>query len=307
MLPRQWPAARRLLVTLAGMAAALAVLGWHVRAASGSQRAADELSAPNMRVIRDVAYGSDPSERFDVYAPAHASGAPVIFMVHGGGWRIGDKAMGRVVENKVARWVPKGFIVVSVNYRMLPSADPIEQARDVARALAAAQRQAASWGGDRASFILVGHSAGAHIVALLSASPQMLSQAGAEAPLGTVLLDSAALDVVEIMQAPHFPLYTQAFGRDPAFWRAASPYHQWSAPGPPTLAVCSSRRERSCWQAHRFVEKVGSLGGRAAVHEENLSHEQINELLGEPGAYTDAVEAFLATLGPSVARTLASR
>ena len=45
------------------------------------------------RVVRDVAYGSDPRQRFDVYAPPHAHGAPVLVMVHGGGWRRGDKAM----------------------------------------------------------------------------------------------------------------------------------------------------------------------------------------------------------------------
>jgi acetyl esterase/lipase len=225
--------------------------------------------------------------------------------VHGGGWRRGDKAMGRVVQSKVERWVPRGFVVVSVNYRMLPDADPVQQARDVARAIAAVQRQAAQWGGDRRRVILMGHSAGAHIAALLSASPRMLADAGAAEPIGTVLLDSAALDVVQIMEAPHFPLYTQAFGRDPAFWRAASPYHQWQSAGPPTLAVCSSRRAASCAQAERLADRVNALGGRVAVLPQDLSHMEINSTLGQPGAYTGAVEAFLRTLDPAVARLLA--
>ena len=66
-----------------------------------------------IRVVRDLPYGPDPRQRFDVYAPAEAHDAPVIVMVHGGAWRFGDKNNGRVVENKVARWVSRGFVITS--------------------------------------------------------------------------------------------------------------------------------------------------------------------------------------------------
>ena len=68
----------------------------------------------------------------------------------------GDKAMSRVVDNKVARWLPKGVAFVSINYRMLPQTDPVAQADDVARALAKAQALAPSWGTDPARFVLIG-------------------------------------------------------------------------------------------------------------------------------------------------------
>jgi acetyl esterase/lipase len=256
---------------------------------------------------RDVAYGSDPRQRFDVYALPQASRAPVIFMVHGGGWAYGDKGATAVVENKAARWVPAGFVFISVNYRMAPQIAPIEQARDLARALAAAQDKAAAWGGERSRFILMGHSAGAHLVALLNASPAIASQAGASPWIGTVALDGAAFDVPRIMQARHLPLFDRAFGSDPADWRAASPYHRLDKGGPPLLAVCSSQRRDSCMQAHRFAAKAATLGLRAAVLERDLSHRRINESLGEEGDYTNRVEAFMATLDPAVARLLAAR
>ena len=63
-----------------------------------------------------------------------------------------------------------GIIFVSVDYRMLPQQDALAQADDVARALAFAQSRARSWGGDPGKFILMGHSAGAHLVALLAAA-----------------------------------------------------------------------------------------------------------------------------------------
>ena len=79
----------------------------------------------------------------------------------------------------MTRWVPKGFIFISTNYRMLPKTAPMEQIRDVASALAFAQGKASSWGGDPAGFIIMGHSAGAHLAALLAASPAMASRARA--------------------------------------------------------------------------------------------------------------------------------
>jgi len=247
--------------------------------------------------VRDVHYGPGARQTFDVYAQPKLMRSPVIFMVHGGGWRIGDKSNRGFVENKVERWVPKGYVVISVDYPMLPQgAKPLEQARNVARALAAAQAQAASWGGDRNRFILLGHSAGAHLVALLASSASLLAEAGATKPIGAVFLDSAALDVPRIMTARHLPLYDDAFGSDPAYWRSVSPYDALHASAPPFLGVCSTFRTDSCNQADRFVAKAQSLGTRASVLREAMTHEQINERLGEPGAYTDAVEAFLRTL-----------
>src|SRR5574340_940893 len=95
-----------------------------------------DISLPTgVRVARDIPYGSGDRQRMDIYMPQHAVGAPVIFMVHGGAWRLGDKASQAVIKNKVARWVPRGFIFVSVNYRLLPETAPLNQAEDIAHAL----------------------------------------------------------------------------------------------------------------------------------------------------------------------------
>lgn len=272
--------------------------------------------------VRDLAYGNDPRQHMDVYLPARAattpkgakaatvakaSLAPVILMVHGGAWRIGDKGASSVVDNKVARWVAQGFVFISINNRLLPQTDPLDQARDVAQALAFAQTQAASWGADPAKFILMGHSAGAHLVALVNASPGLAVQAGAAPWLGTVALDSAAVDVSPIMQGSHYRLYDAAFGADPAFWQSVSPVQQLTAAAKPMLAVCSSRRADSCAQADAFAAKADQLGVRAQVLRQNLSHRDINKKLGLPGAYTDAVEAFMASLDAEVAQRLNKR
>src|SRR3546814_18036265 len=90
-------------------------------------------------------------------------------MVHGGFWALGDKASAGVAGAKMAHWVGRGMIFVSVNYRLLREADPVTQAADVGHALAAVQARAAGRGGDPARILLIGHSAGAHLVAFLAA------------------------------------------------------------------------------------------------------------------------------------------
>ncbi|MBU6246890.1 MAG: alpha/beta hydrolase fold domain-containing protein, partial [Xanthomonadaceae bacterium] len=198
-----------------------------------------------------------------------------------------------VVANKVAYWVPRGVLVVSVNYPMLPDTPPLEQARQIARALALAQRRAAEWGGAANRFVLMGHSAGAHLVALLAAEPRMAREQGAQPWRGTVALDSACLDVVRTMTGRHLPLYDKAFGSKPEDWLAASPLQQLHAAPAPLLAVCSSRRSNSCSQAHAFVDRARALGGRGDVLEEDLSHQEINANLGTRSDYTTRVDTFL--------------
>lgn len=248
-------------------------------------------------IEQDIAYGDDPAQQFDIYLPPHPQNAPILFMVHGGGWRIGDKTNGRVVENKVAHWVPQGVIFVSVNYRMIPEAEPLEQAEDVARALAKVQELASGWGGDPRNIILMGHSAGAHLVALISAAPEISAAQGAKPWKGAVLLDSGALNVPDIMNARHMPLYDKAFGDDPAEWQAASPYHRLAGPMPPILAVCRKRSADSCPANRAFADKAAKLGSKVDVLLMDLSHGEINKLLGLPGAYTQRVDDFMRALG----------
>lgn len=249
---------------------------------------------------KDVPYGRDDDQTFDVYTLENASNAPVILMVHGGAWRAGDKDNKQVVKNKVARWVSKGFVFITINYRMLPEADPLVQAEDVALALATAQKNAKRWGGDPSKFILMGHSAGAHLIALVTAKPYK----GVQPWLGSVVLDSGALNVVTTMEGRHYRFHDRAFGKDPVYWKATSPTLQLKGRTVPTLLVCSTRREGPCPEAHEYAARANQLGGHAEVLEADLSHRDINETLGLENAYTVKVEAFMKGLHPTVAEKM---
>ena len=63
------------------------------------------------RVLRDLAYGDDPRQRFDVYLPAKPlDAAPVILVVHGGGWANGNKDNPGLVDGKAGKWLPEGRV-----------------------------------------------------------------------------------------------------------------------------------------------------------------------------------------------------
>ena len=263
----------------------------------GEQSATGMRLPADARIERDLSYGNDPQQRLDVYLPAQAKGAPIIFMVHGGAWMIGDKGASAFVSNKVAHWLPKGYILVSSNYRMSRQPNPLDQADDIARALAFVQAKAPSWGGNPTRVLLLGHSAGAHLVSLLAADPRIVTSKGGTAWLGTIVLDSAAYDLVEIMQRKHPRIYDRAFGKDPVFWTDASPYHRLTAAPAPMFLVCSTKRSDACPPAQTFASKVTELGGKITVLPVNMKHGELNKELGLPSEYTTTIETFIRSLG----------
>lgn len=278
--------------------------GWREPRAGQSlrERVADRRDVAgerDWRVLRDLAYGPAGRQRLDVYLPRERVATQTLFLVHGGGWRHGDKRSADFIRAKVAHWLPRGVAVVAVNYRLLPDTPVADQAADVARALAFAQQQAPHWQLDAGRFVLMGHSAGAHLVSLLATDTGLAAAAGVQPWLGTVSLDSAAVDVPQLMQRRHLPLYDEAFGADPAQWRALSPRHQLRERPAPLLLVCSSTRpDKPCTPNGEFAAAVQALGGRAELLAIAKSHGEINTELGTDPAYTAKVDAFLASLIP---------
>lgn len=244
----------------------------------------------------EYAYGPDPQQRLDVYEPSGPSNGQVIVMLHGGGWHTGDKANRRVWQAKVSHWGPDGTLFVSVNTRLMPQADPVTQARDLASAMGFVQRNAAQWGADGGEIILMGHSAGAHVAALLTARAD-LRQAEALVPWrGTILLDSASLDVPHMMQTSASRLHRRAFGNDPDDWRAADPTSHVGADAGPLLIVCSTQRRVACEDSRRFGNAAAAQGNPVTILPVALSHRDINASLGQPNSYTQAVDAWIDAL-----------
>jgi len=252
-------------------------------------------------VTRDVSYGNDPAQKMDIYQPNNAYMAPVIFMVHGGQWESGDKAQSGVVDNKVAHWVEHGFVLISVNYRLVPEVTAADQVVDVKTALVRAQQLVLNYGGDPNKFIIMGHSAGGHLVSLLTANQAAIPPRASPSWLGVIALDAVLLDAVDVLSSDiaDSGLY-QVFGRNSRGWAALSPYDQIQANTGPFYMVCTTERDASCSAATDFVNKVNLLGGKGRVLVTSLSHQGVNNDLGLPGQYTAAVDTFMSRLDPSV-------
>ena len=252
--------------------------------------------SPAIQTISGIAYGTEITQKFDVYRPVNAKQAPVVFMVHGGGWDSGDKANPATVLNKMQYWTARGYVFISTNYRLLPQADVSQQAQDVAFAISHAQVHADEWGADANRFILMGHSAGAHLVSRVMASPSLLNLAKVKPWLGAVVLDSGAMNVLQLMHEPHGKLYDKAFGTDTFYWVKNSPLQRLEHRLLPVLAVCSIPRGSDCLQAQQFIDKQKSFGGKGEVLREQMNHYNINHLLGKEPAYTAAVDQFIQSL-----------
>lgn len=129
-------------------------------------------------VKRDIQYADGAVHRLDVYVPAAAGMArPVIVFFHGGGWDSGSKAQYRFVA---AALLTRGYVVVLPEYRRYPQGRFPGFVADAAQAVAWTRRHAAELGGDPAKLFLMGHSAGAHIAAMLNFDARFLRAAGVE-------------------------------------------------------------------------------------------------------------------------------
>lgn len=282
------------LLAFCGLALAQAAeAGWRDR---GSQGQPIKREQPrDGHTLTDLSYGDDPRQKLDVYLPDAPARAPIMVMVHGGAWFIGDKGHSGVTNNKVAYWVKQqGYILVSVNYRLVPDANPLEQAHDVARALAYTQTHAAEWGGDAKRIVLIGHSAGAHLVALLGANPAIATAEQAKRWNATIALDSAAMDIVSSMQQKHYFFYDKAFGQDEQLWLQTSPTLQLTRAATPMLIVCGEQRpDKPCDQARIFADRAAALGVPAQLLPLHKKHGAINADLGREAEYTQQVDAFI--------------
>jgi acetyl esterase/lipase len=246
-------------------------------------------------VSRTFSYGSHSREAYDVYQPTKIIGnSSVIVMVHGGGWAFGDKASAGLVTNKAGHYLNQGKIFVSVNYPMVGDGhDPWKQAQSVAKAINHLRANLLSRGEVSHRIILIGHSAGAHLVSLIAAMPENFGLRGHIA--GVVLLDSAGYNIPATMKSNPMQLYKNAFGADEKFWLKTSPIHNIGPNPIDMILICSSKRQRSvCDGARAFSNAILSKGAESTVMPVMMTHQQINEDLGLDNEMTNGVDRFIA-------------
>jgi acetyl esterase/lipase len=123
-----------------------------------------------------VAYGEDPRQRLDVYKPVpQLDSSPIVVFFYGGSWKGGERGDYRFVANALTS---RGYIAVLPDYRVYPEHLFPDFVEDGAEAVRWALEHAAELGGDLKRVYLMGHSAGAHIVAMLTLDEHFLMNAG---------------------------------------------------------------------------------------------------------------------------------
>ena len=159
-------------------------------------------NAPRTRPNQTFAYGSDRLQQLDFYKAKGVSGpAPLVIFVHGGGWKRGSKDIA-ASRYAPAHYTGLGYNYAAINYRLVPDATVEQQAADVAQSVRALLDRARELGIDRSKVVLTGHSAGAHLVALVGTDQQYLRGAGLSFRdiAGVMPNDGAAYDVAAQMK-----------------------------------------------------------------------------------------------------------
>jgi arylformamidase len=125
------------------------------------------LAALTTRCVLDVKYGSDPAQKLDIYLPREEGlkGLPVFVNIHGGGWVYGYKEWLGLNAPPIVAFPA---VYVSVGYRLAPPHPHPAQIEDCLRALAWVHEHIAEHGADAGKIYVGGHSAGAHLAALLT-------------------------------------------------------------------------------------------------------------------------------------------
>ena len=149
----------------------------------------------------------------------------MIFWIHGGGWQAGDKTS---VQAKPKAFTDKGFVFVSTNYRFLPNVDMGTIVRDIAKSIHWVHDHIAEYGGDPRRLLIMGHSAGAQLAALICTDDRYLKAEGLSLAIikGCVPVDGDTYDVPLMIETgaarrkalgqpdPKFGHY-EKFGSDP--------------------------------------------------------------------------------------------
>jgi acetyl esterase/lipase len=206
--------------------------------------------------VRYCEIADDPDRErhcLDIFRPVGKDACPVVFFVHGGGWVIGSKekicgiyGYANIAEALASR----GVVVVLPNYRLSPKVKHPEHVKDVARAFAWTHAHAKEYGGRPDQMFACGHSAGGHLVSLLTTDETYLKAEGLSAKdiKGVVSIsgvyDVEALDFKINVKRRWFEFHTEmrpfacVFGDDAEMAKQASPVTHVRKGLPPFLLIC---------------------------------------------------------------------
>ena len=259
---------------------------------------------------QNIPYATPGHERqvLDIYAPAGAKNLPVVFWIHGGGWQTGDKSD---IQIKPKVFMEKGFVFVSTNYRLLPHVDMATIIRDIAQSIHWVHDHIGEYGGDPKRMLVMGHSAGAQLAALICIDDSYLKAEGLNLSTikGCVPVDGDTFDIPAIIETaetrrrvhglPQAKFgHREKFGNDPAKHRdfSAVTHVANNKNIPPFFILHVADHPDTSAQAQRLGNTLKGAGIPTTVFgARETTHSKVNADIGLPNdAATKALFEFVA-------------
>ena len=216
-------------------------------------------SGSNYQRTTNQAYGNDLRQALDVYVPAMTiENADVVMFIYGGRWQFGSKDEYRFIA---AGLTGKGFITVIPDYRLYPQVDWRDFIADNAATYRWVETHIAAFGGNPRRIFVMGHSAGAHIAAMVALDSKLRQQTGSDhAPCGLIglagpydFLPIEDADVQQVFKSANQPIETQ-----PIF------YVDRNAPSMLLLTGAADTTVKP-GNSYRLAAAVQARGGKAEV------------------------------------------
>jgi len=266
-------------------------------------------AAPAQDIRRDVPYVPNGHKRhvLDITSPKGAKNLPVVFWIHGGGWQAGDKSD---VQVKPAWFNERGCVFVSTNYRLLPEVDMATLIGDIAKSFRWVHDNIAKHGGDPKRILVMGHSAGAQLAAIVSTDERWLKAEGLSTDLikACVPVDGDTFDIPAIIELAEtrwrlhgLPSakfgHREKFGNDPAKHKdfSAVTHVAKGKTIPPFFILHVAEHPDTSAQARRLGTALKDAGHTVTVFgARDTTHGKVNQDLGKPDdPATKALAQFL--------------
>ena len=204
----------------------------------------------------DVAYGRGPRRMLDVYRPDASEAAPVVVFFYGGSWQSGERGLYRFVGASLAA---RGIVAVIPDYTLYPEARYPDFLDDAAHAVRFVRDNATAWGGASRRIVLMGHSAGAYISAMLAFDGRRLQQVGLEPArdLAGMIGIAGPYDFLPIVD----PVLQDIFGGPGRI--ETQPIRYVTSDAPPALLI-APRRDRivSPGNTRRLAAQIRTFGSK---------------------------------------------
>lgn len=242
--------------------------------------------ASGVQLVAGLDYAGDGSDahRLDLYLPNERKSAAIVVFVHGGAFMVGNRRQYASVGRALAS---QGLATAVVSYRLFPQSDALGAVGDVAQAASWMVHHAAEYGLDPRNVFLVGHSAGAQIVAVIATDAKYLAAFGEPlaAVRGVVAL-AGAYDVRDLSGESDSWQHVDGhiYGATPQARSALSPIAHIDPHTPPTVTACGTQDDPdSCRRAMDFAAALRAAGvPSTTVEERGADHMGMVRALVDP-------------------------